>query len=60
MRNVEDIYPLSPMQQGMLFHSLYESETGQYIIQMRCTHIRGSQLHHLDGPLRISGAGRGL
>nr|WP_244216303.1 non-ribosomal peptide synthase/polyketide synthase [Pseudomonas daroniae] len=32
---IEDIYPLSPMQQGMLFHSLYEQEAGEYINQMR-------------------------
>ncbi|MQA57983.1 condensation domain-containing protein, partial [Pseudomonas piscis] len=32
---VEDLYPLSPMQQGMLFHSLYEQEAGDYINQMR-------------------------
>src|SRR5436305_14797522 len=32
--NVEDIYPLSPMQQGMLFHSLYEPGTGVYFFQI--------------------------
>ncbi|WP_231876460.1 condensation domain-containing protein, partial [Azotobacter vinelandii] len=32
---IEDIYPLSPMQQGMLFHSLLEGEAGHYINQMR-------------------------
>ncbi|WP_394543881.1 non-ribosomal peptide synthase/polyketide synthase [Azorhizophilus paspali] len=32
---IEDIYPLSPMQQGMLFHSLLEHEAGHYINQMR-------------------------
>ncbi|WP_338477064.1 amino acid adenylation domain-containing protein [Pseudomonas khavaziana] len=31
----EDLYPLSPMQQGMLFHSLYEQDAGDYINQMR-------------------------
>ncbi|MHC9538717.1 MAG: non-ribosomal peptide synthase/polyketide synthase [Vulcanimicrobiota bacterium] len=28
--NLEDIYPLSPMQQGMLFHTLYEPQSGVY------------------------------
>ncbi|MBX8517028.1 amino acid adenylation domain-containing protein [Pseudomonas cichorii] len=34
-REIEDIYPLSPMQQGMLFHTLFEEEAGNYINQMR-------------------------
>ena len=40
-RNIEDIYPLSPMQQGMLFHSIYAPESGMYVEQMSCT-LRGS------------------
>ncbi|QBF27506.1 amino acid adenylation domain-containing protein [Pseudomonas tructae] len=32
---LEDLYPLSPMQQGMLFHTLYEQSAGDYINQMR-------------------------
>ncbi|WP_338744881.1 amino acid adenylation domain-containing protein [Pseudomonas putida] len=32
---IADVYPLSPMQQGMLFHSLYEEGSGNYINQMR-------------------------
>ncbi|WP_234697625.1 condensation domain-containing protein, partial [Pseudomonas syringae] len=32
---IEDIYPLSPMQQGMLFHSLFDAGAGNYINQMR-------------------------
>ncbi|TBV09264.1 non-ribosomal peptide synthetase [Phytopseudomonas dryadis] len=32
---IEDVYPLSPMQQGMLFHTLYEQVAGDYINQMR-------------------------
>uniref|UniRef100_UPI003F64EA04 amino acid adenylation domain-containing protein n=1 Tax=Pseudomonas alabamensis TaxID=3064349 RepID=UPI003F64EA04 len=31
---IEDIYPLSPMQQGMLFHTLESNESGLYINQM--------------------------
>ena len=30
----EDVYPLSPVQDGMLFHSLYAPGSGQYVIQM--------------------------
>jgi amino acid adenylation domain-containing protein len=35
-RNIESIYPLTPMQQGMLFHSLYAPESGVYVEQLRC------------------------
>ncbi|WP_455827934.1 non-ribosomal peptide synthase/polyketide synthase [Pseudomonas kilonensis] len=33
--DVEDLYPLSPMQQGMLFQSLYGASSGDYINQVR-------------------------
>lgn len=32
--NIENIYELSPIQQGILFHSLYESESGAYFVQL--------------------------
>ena len=32
---IEDIYPLSPMQQGMLFHTVFEQGQGEYVNQMR-------------------------
>ncbi|WP_315758263.1 non-ribosomal peptide synthase/polyketide synthase [Bradyrhizobium sp. SZCCHNRI2007] len=39
-REVEDIYPLSPMQQGMLFHALHDDGTGVYVNQV-AAEIRG-------------------
>jgi amino acid adenylation domain-containing protein/non-ribosomal peptide synthase protein (TIGR01720 family) len=36
-QNIEDIYPLSPMQQGMLFESLYAPDSGVYFEQVICT-----------------------
>ncbi|AIR88247.1 non-ribosomal peptide synthetase [Pseudomonas cremoricolorata] len=38
--NIEDIYPLSPMQQGMLFHSVYGEATADYVTQM-CVDVEG-------------------
>ncbi len=32
-RNIQDIYPLTPMQEGMVFHSLYNSISGEYFEQ---------------------------
>lgn len=35
-QSIENIYPLSPMQQGMLFHTLYAPQSGVYFEQMTC------------------------
>jgi len=35
-KNIADIYPLSPMQQGLLFHTLYAPTSGVYCEQWRC------------------------
>ncbi|MCH5584990.1 amino acid adenylation domain-containing protein [Shimazuella sp. AN120528] len=34
LSDVKSIYPLSPLQEGMLFHSLYENDKEAYVIQM--------------------------
>ena len=44
MKSVEAIYGLSPMQQGMQFHSLNAPESGVYIQQL-CCRLRGSLNH---------------
>ncbi|HEU0150127.1 MAG TPA: amino acid adenylation domain-containing protein, partial [Bradyrhizobium sp.] len=33
---IEDVYPLSPTQQGMLFHSLYEPQSRAYVTTLSC------------------------
>jgi len=37
LRQIEDAYPLSPSQEGILFHSLYAPASGVYVTQMSCT-----------------------
>jgi amino acid adenylation domain-containing protein len=44
LENLEDLYPLSPMQQGMLFHTLESPEAGVYFEQSVFT---------IDGPLDV-------
>ena len=40
-KNIADVYPLSPMQQGMLFHTLYDPKGVAYFEQFNCI-IEGS------------------
>jgi hypothetical protein len=39
-RNIDDIYPLTPMQAGMVFHSLVDDASGAYLDQ-RCLRLSG-------------------
>ncbi|MGC2779049.1 MAG: condensation domain-containing protein, partial [Bradyrhizobium sp.] len=43
---IEDIYPLSPMQQGMLFHSLRDAGSGVYVNQVS-VEVRGLDIERL-------------
>lgn len=43
-RSVEDIYPLSPMQQGVLFHSAYAPDPSVYFVQLNC---------RIQGPINV-------
>ena len=45
MSKVQDFYPLTPMQEGMLFHSLMDPGAGVYVKQTT---------HALKGELNIS------
>jgi amino acid adenylation domain-containing protein len=36
IEKIESSYPLSPLQQGLLFHSLYASQSGVYVQQLVC------------------------
>ena len=45
LKNIEDAYTLSPMQQGMLFHSLYTSESKAYVEQFS---------YELEGQLNLA------
>jgi amino acid adenylation domain-containing protein len=41
VENIADIYELSPMQQGLLFHTLFAPDSGVYFNQLGCT-VRGN------------------
>lgn len=63
-KNVEAIYPLTPMQQGLLFHSLHGGQPDPCLLQLRCA-LHGhlsvpaferawQQVMHRHGALRTS------
>lgn len=44
-RTVEGIHPLTPMQQGLLFHTLYAPDSGEYVLQLSCCLTGRLNLH---------------
>ena len=54
-KNIEQIYALSPLQRGMLQHSLAAAGTGTYVVQISCR-LRGE----LDGDLFAAAWQKGL
>ena len=43
-RNIQALYPATPMQQGMLFHSVYAASSGVYVEQLQFTLDRAINL----------------
>jgi hypothetical protein len=35
-KEIEAIYPLSPLQEGLLFHSLYDNSSSMYVSHLSC------------------------
>ncbi|MGK4003930.1 amino acid adenylation domain-containing protein [Sorangium sp. So ce1036] len=49
--NIEGVYPLSPMQEGMLFHTLLRPSSGVYLMQNR---------YRIEGDLQLDAFERGF
>ncbi|MEM7758016.1 MAG: condensation domain-containing protein [Cyanobacteria bacterium P01_A01_bin.40] len=47
-QNIQDIYELSPIQQGILFHCVYAPESGFYIVQKTFTLSKNFNLINFD------------
>jgi len=45
---IEAIYPLSPLQQGLLFYSMYQGESGAYTGQFTCVFKGGLEVSALE------------
>lgn len=49
LENLEDLYQLSPMQQGMLFHSIYSPDSGTYFEQSLFTILGDLNVSAFEG-----------
>jgi acyl transferase domain-containing protein len=47
-RGIEDAFPLSPLQQGLLFHSLTSPDSGLYLEQMTCKLVGRLEVETLE------------
>ncbi|WP_051039865.1 non-ribosomal peptide synthetase [Synechococcus sp. PCC 7336] len=47
-RAIADLYPLSPIQAGLLFHTLYSPEAGLYFDQMSCKITGALNIHNFQ------------
>lgn len=56
---LEDIYPLAPMQQGLLFHSLYAPEAGTYVNQL-CVDVDNLDVERFRAAWHIALARHGI
>ncbi len=46
--DIEDIYPLSPMQEGMLFHTLLDPDSGIYVEQLHHSFTNGIDIEAFE------------
>lgn len=52
--NIKDIYPLSPMQEGMLFHSILDAKSEAYFEQTVITFNEVLDVHLVQQSLQLT------
>ncbi|MBQ0988762.1 amino acid adenylation domain-containing protein [Micromonospora sp. H61] len=51
-RPIEDIWPATPLQQGLMFHSLFEPEAGMYLVQWCADFVGAFDPEHYEQACR--------